>query len=319
MNHRSTLFDTGYFLADGGLETTLIFHQGIALNHFAAFELLNTEEGKQALGRYYRPYLDLAAKLGVGYILETPTWRANPDWAYKLGYSGDELRALNKNAVRFLRELVKERHENAQNIVLSGCIGPRGDGYAAEKCMSAAEASHYHRDQVQAFALADVDVITGMTINYSDEAIGIIMAAKSFNTPVVISFTVETDGNLPTGETLRKAIEKTDAATDGYALHFMINCAHPEHFKHILKEEGNWKKRIRGIRANASTKSHAELDESETLDAGDKHLLAHGYRRLRQLLPDLRITGGCCGTDHSHLEKIFDMAFSENGKHGITL
>jgi homocysteine S-methyltransferase len=301
---RRTWFGQQYFLTDGGLETTLIFHQGIKLNYFAAFELLDSESGRSALREYYRPYLDLARKHDLGFVLETPTWRASSDWGFRLGYSQAVLMALNKRAVHFLQELSMEYQSFSRPIIISGNIGPRGDGYKAENCMSADEAQAYHRDQVQAFATADADIITAMTINYSDEAIGIVQAAKFFGIPVVISFTVETDGRLPNGETLGEAIEKTDAATQGYAEHFMINCAHPQHFRSTVGGEEAWRLRIKGIRANASTKSHAELDESDTLDAGDPRQLAADYQELKQLLPNLSVLGGCCGTDHNHMAEI---------------
>lgn len=296
-------FPQGFYLTDGGLETTLIFHQGIDLPHFAAFELVDYPEGRNALWEYYTPYLHIAQQYGMNFILETPTWRANPDWGFKLGYPEEALTEINRKSVWFLQEL-KSSSPDPHKILISGNIGPRGDGYVAEKIMTAEEAYAYHWPQIRAFAREKADLVTAMTLNYTEEAVGIVKAAKKAGVPVVISFTVETDGRLPNGETLQEAIEKTDGFTDGYALHFMINCAHPEHFKHVLGDEGIWKNRIRGIRANASTKSHAELDTSETLDPGDKCLLAEGYIQLKELLPALSIFGGCCGTDHSHLEEI---------------
>lgn len=300
----SNIFKPGFYLADGGLETTLIYHQEQELNHFAAFELLTHEEGKEEMAKYYGPYLDLAEKLDFSFILETPTWRSNPDWAYKLGYSSDELNAINRNSVKFLRSLLTSHSIESSKVVLSGCVGPRGDGYIAEACMSPEEAKAYHSEQVQAFALADADIVSAITMTYSDEALGIALAAKEQNIPAVISFTVETDGRLPNGESLKSAIEKVDAESDSYPEHYMINCAHPEHFVSVLKEEGEWKSRIRGIRANASIKSHAELDESETLDTGDKSRLTEGFHELAKYLPELKIFGGCCGTDHTHMEVI---------------
>lgn len=304
MNHLSSIFKQKYYLSDGGLETTLIFHKGIPLNCFAAFELLQTDKGKTALAEYYQPYLALAEKYNLGFVLESPTWRASADWGFKLGYTHDELFALNKQSIKFMRELAQPFSTSVPHVVISGNIGPRGDGYKADNKMTPEQAKAYHLDQVKAFALADADVITAVTITYSDEAIGIVNAARSFNLPVVISFTVETDGNLPGGETLHEAIDHTDKATGYYAEHFMINCAHPQHFMHTLNADDDWKKRIGGIRANASLKSHAELDESETLDIGDKCLLAAGYTQLFHLLPELKVIGGCCGTDHSHIEEI---------------
>ena len=300
----SPVFNQDMYLSDGGLETTLIFHKGITLNYFAAFELLRHDEGKKALEEYYRPYLLLAEKYQLGFILESPTWRASCDWAVKLGYTHDELFALNKQSIKFMRELAQPFGKTVWPIIVSGNIGPRGDGYKADNRMTGEQAKVYHMEQVKAFALADADLVSAVTITYSDEAIGIVNAASSFGLPVVISFTVETDGRLPSGETLHQAIERTDRETESYAEHYMINCAHPQHFLHSFQPPGDWLNRILGIRANASVKSHAELDESDTLDAGDKCLLANGYNQLFDLLPSLKVIGGCCGTDHSHLEEI---------------
>ena len=300
----SPVFTQKQYLSDGGLETTLIFQRGISLNHFAAFELLRTEDGKRSLAEYYKPYLSLAEKYRFGFVIESPTWRANCDWGIKLGYTHDELFALNKQSIKFMRELTRPFSQSLPHVLISGNIGPRGDGYKADARMTAEQAMVYHTEQVKAFALADADLVTAVTITYSDEAIGIINAARSLNLPIVISFTVETDGRLPSGELLHEAIDRTDRETNQYAEHYMINCAHPQHFLHTFNAGGDWKKRVCGLRANASLKSHAELDESDTLDAGDKCLLAEGYTQLFHLLPSLKVIGGCCGTDHSHLDEI---------------
>lgn len=313
-NNQTTknIFKHPFYLTDGGLETTLVFHRGIELNHFASFELLNDGQGRKVLRDCYLPYMDVAVKYNYSFVFETPTWRANPDWAYKLGYSTEELNAINRNAIQWGRSVIREHSIKAEKVLVSGNIGPRGDGYRVENAMTPAEAKTYHRSQVKSFALADADVVSAFTLNYTDEAIGIVMAAKEFNIPVVISFTVETDGNLPDGETLKEAIEKTDEATNGYATFFMINCAHPEHFSHVFGEKGGWVDRIGAIRANASIKSHAELDESETLDTGDKCLLAAGYHQLKHMLPNLCVVGGCCGTDHTHIEKICEVLYHDS-------
>lgn len=300
----SSLFKPGIYLADGGFETSLIYLQGVTLNHFAAFEQLNDEQGRKALMDYYLPYMQVASQQGVRFILETPTWRSNPDWGQKLGYDINALNEINEDAVRFLRLLLQSAPLTEERILLSGAMGPRGDGYIAGTRMSISEARDYHSEQVQAFARQGIDVISAVTLTYSEEALGIVQAAKNASVPVVISFTTETDGSLPGGESLQEAITKVDDATGGYASHFMINCAHPSHFRHVLLDDGDWKSRIGGVRANASAKSHAELDASDTLDPGDRNALAQDYRELKQLLPGLRVIGGCCGTDHSHMEMI---------------
>lgn len=312
MKTMKQLLFNGTYLTDGGMETTFVFHDGIELNHFASFELLPDGEGRQHLKEYFRKYLELAAEYRSGFILETPTWRANPDWCFKLGYSIQELRHINYDAVNFLKELKSEYESRLEHILISGCIGPRGDGYQPGKTMSAKEAEEYHKSQIEALAGAGADMVSAFTLNYSEEAMGIAQAAKNLKIPAVISFTLETDGLLPNGETLHNAIEKVDKYSDFYVSYYMINCAHPEHFKDIFREEGDWKNRITAIRANASVKSHAELDASETLDTGDCNHLAEGYSELKLLLPELRVIGGCCGTDLSHIKAIAYKLFENN-------
>ena len=287
-------------IADGGLETSLIFLQGIDLPHFAAFPLLDGPAGRDALAAYYEPYLDLAARDGVGAALDTPTWRASSEWGALVGYDADGLDRVNRDAVAFVRSLGAARPEVA--LVVNGAIGPRGDGYVVGEAMDVDEAARFHLPQVRALAAGGADLVTATTMTYVEEAIGIARAAAEVGVPVVIGFTVETDGRLPSGQALRSAIEQVDA--DTAPLHFMVNCAHPTHFAHVLDDEGPWRSRIAAIRANASTMSHAELDEAEELDRGDVGGLAEAYVALSQRLPELRIVGGCCGTDHEHVAAI---------------
>lgn len=313
MKNNTDIFSKEYYLTDGGMETTLVYHKGIELNHFASFELLNNEHGRQVLREYYQHYIDIAIKNEIDFILETPTWRSHSDWGPVMGYSAHQLSEINKYSVKFLREIIQDQNYDPEKFVISGCIGPRGDGYAPGKLMNTTEAKVYHQTQIQDFAFADVDIVTAMTINYAEEAAGMVKAAQYFGIPVVISFTVETDGKLPSGQSLAQAVQTVDEETSGYVTHYMINCAHPSHFKKVLEQaDGYWIRRIRGIRANASCKSHEELDNSESLDTGDKHELAEGYRALRELLPNLKVIGGCCGTDHGHIEQICRVLFANS-------
>ncbi|EKS34009.1 homocysteine S-methyltransferase family protein [Afipia clevelandensis] len=293
----------GTFLTDGGMETTLIFHDGADLPHFASFVLMETAEGRALLTKYYESYLAIARRQGVGFVLDTPTWRANPDWGTKLGYDADALKAINVRSIVFLKSL-RAKWESAQTpCVISGAIGPRGDGYKAGN-MDADEAEAYHAAQIAAFAEAGADMTTAFTLNTINEAVGIARAARIIGLPCAISFTVETDGRLVGGATLREAIETVDRETQNAPVYFMINCAYPTHFERALQAGEGWMKRIHGVRANASAKSDAELDESETLDAGDPLDLGQRYRRLQQTFPTMRILGGCCGTDHRHVAAI---------------
>lgn len=296
----------GLFLSDGGLETTLVYLEGVELPHFAAFVLLKDDAGRERLRRYYHPYLELCADTpGAGFVLETPTWRASPDWGGLLGFDAAALARANIEAVRLVSELrVAWRPRLAGPVVLSGIIGPRGDGYVADAPNSVDDAAAYHLPQAAALRDGGVDMLAAVTMTNSAEAVGIARSARAVGLPVAISFTVETDGRLPNGESLREAMAKVEA--DSPPAYFAVNCAHPSHFAAGLAEAGDWTARIRAIRANASTRSHAELDAATELDIGDPVDLGERYRRLRILLPALNVLGGCCGTDQRHLRAIRD-------------
>lgn len=294
------------FLTDGGLETTLVFLEGFDLPYFAAFDILKDQKGRESMKNYYSRYLKIAEKYKTNFILESPTWRANPDWIEKIGYSKDSLFELNKKAVSLLSDLKTEFSNTVKSILVSGCIGPRGDGYVPDNCMNAEEAKQYHLAQIKVLSQLPVDFVSALTMNYIEEVIGIVQAAEVVNLPVVISFTVETDGKLPTGMSLKEAIEKVDKSVNIPPLYYMINCAHPTHFVNELKENANenWVKRIKGFRANASCKSHAQLDESTELDRGIPKDLGKEYKHLKDTFSHLNVFGGCCGTDEEHIHEI---------------
>ena len=298
------MLDADLFLTDGGMETTLLFDDGFELPDFACFGLLDTDDGRAALERYYSRYLEIAARDGLGIVLETATWRASADWTARQGYDRNGLVRINREAVELLHDLRHLYRGQVDPIVVSGNIGPRGDGYQPDALLSVAEARSYHAVQTRVFAEAGADLVTAITMTHPAEAVGVAEAARQAGLPVVLSFTVETDGTIPTGQSLREAIEAVDAATDGYPAYYMINCAHPSHFDHVLEPGTAWTERIRGIRANASTLSHAELDEAEELDPGDPVDLGHRYRELRSRFPHLTVVGGCCGTTHEHVGAI---------------
>lgn len=299
----------GLFLSDGGLETSLIYLDRIDLPHFAAFVLLADELGRERLKGYYVPYLELCAETpGAGFILDTPTWRANPDWAALLGLDGERLRSVNREAAAMMCSL-RDRWAGRLSgpIVVSGTIGPRGDGYAADASGSAEHAADYHGPQAEALAAGGVDMLTGVTMTSSAEALGVSIAARRVGLPAVVSFTVETDGRLPSGETLRDAVARVDATAP--PAYFAVNCAHPSHLEPAIDGDTGWTGRIRCLRANASIRSHAELDAATELDIGDPHDLALRYRGLRTALPSLNVLGGCCGTDWRHLRAVRDAWF----------
>ena len=300
--HLPTL-DGDLFLTDGGLETFLIFHRGLDLPEFAAFALLDDEAGREELRNYYRPFLGLAAASGTGFILESPTWRANPRWAAAIGYDEPNLIRVNREAIGLMEEL-REAARGEGPILISGCVGPHDDGYSPDEVLSADGARSYHSTQIGTFGDTSADLITAVTMTYVEEAMGIARAATAVGLPAVVSFTVETDGRLPSGQQLGEAIEEADADPESEVAYFMINCAHPTHFESVLDGGGAWLERVQGIRANASRMSHAELDEAAELDDGDPEDLAARYASLRETMPNLNVLGGCCGTDHRHVSEI---------------
>lgn len=292
------------FLTDGGIETTLIFHRGLELPYFAAFHLMQDEAGRKELVKYYESHIAVARNAGMGFVLESPTWRASRDWGQKLGYSDDDVASANRRSISLLQDLRIMHETETTPMVVSGCVGPRGDGYDPGQVMSNEEAERYHAHQIGAFAAAGADMTTAITMTNVPEAIGIARAARSVGLPVAISFTLETDGRLPTGDALGDAIARVDDASRSAPAYYMINCAHPTHFEATLATGAPWSKRIRGLRANASRMSHDELNEAPELDAGDPAELGQQYRALVQIQPQITVLGGCCGTDHRHIECI---------------
>jgi S-methylmethionine-dependent homocysteine/selenocysteine methylase len=292
------------FLSDGGIETTLIYHRGFDLPYFAAFHLMKDQDGREGLRDYYRPYAEIAAASGLGFILESPTWRANPDWAAKLGYSEAALAEVNRDAIAMMHGLQRQYETPRSPMPVSGAIGPRGDGYQPDRLMSVDEAERYHAGQVRVFRDAGADLVSAITMNYAEEAAGIARAAAAADMPVVVSLTVETDGRLATGQPLGTAIAAIDAASGSAPAYYMINCAHPTHFARVLESGGAWVDRIAGLRPNASAKSHAELDAATELDDGDPRDLGARTAELRRRHGRLTVFGGCCGTDHRHVREM---------------
>ena len=291
------------FLTDSGIETDLIFNRGIDLAEFAAFPLLDSDAGVDALVAYYATHLDVATAADVGFILEAPTWRANADWGARLGYDAAGLDRLNRAAVDLLQDL-QGRFADPRPKPISGCLGPRHDAYRPAARMTAEQARTYHRPQIETFAATSADLVTAMTLTYASEGIGIAQAARDCAMPVALSFTVETNGRLPDGTSLADTVAVVDEATDGYPAYFMINCAHPAHLDGVLEPGTAWTARVRGLRANASRRSHAELDDATDLDAGDPDEFGRQYAALRADLPGLTVLGGCCGTDVRHVRAV---------------
>lgn len=291
------------YVSDGGLETDLIFHHGVDLPEFAAYPLLRSADGRARLRWYFEGYAAIAQRAGAGLRLESPTWRANPDWGAVLGDDSAALDAINQEAIAFLHGIADDWRDQVEDVKVVGMVGPRGDGYAAGSASTPDEAAEYHAAQIAAFAVAGADEVEALTLTDANEALGVARAAAAVGVPAVLSFTVETDGRLPDGSSLGEAVTAVDeAASPAY---FMVNCAHPQHVLKAFEDAAPWAERIRGVRSNASTLSHAELDEAEALDEGDLDVLVASHRTLEQHLPALEIVGGCCGTDARHVAALW--------------
>ena len=295
------------FLTDGGLETDLIFHEGFDMPLFASFPLLEDDAGLAALRNYYLRCAQVAIEAQVGFILEAATWRASRDWAVQLGYSSALLADANRRAVDLLVDIRTLLGEDTGPLVISGAIGPRGDAYNPDHLMTPAEAEDYHSEQIGTLADTGADLAAALTLTHTAEAIGIVRAARAAEVPVVISFTVETDGTLPDGSPLSAAILEVDGATESGPVYYGVNCAHSTHFKSVLVPKSAWTERIQMVRANASRMSHAELDDATELDDGDPDEFGDEYAELRERFPRLNVLGGCCGTDVRHIQAIARM------------
>lgn len=296
-------------ITDGGLETQLVFQDGMELPEFASFPLLFDAAGRERLSRYLDDYVAIAQRHGVALLAESCTWRASADWVEKLGYGRDQVQGINRQAIDLM---ARYREQQAGlTMIISGCLGPRGDGYQVEEVMSVEQASDYHRGQIDAFAASDADIVSALTMNNTPEAIGVALAAKEAQMPCAISFTVETDGCLPSGQPLGEAVQEVDDSTEQAPAYYMLNCAHPVHFANLFTEPADWHKRFRGIRANASMKSHAELDEMTQLDSGDPADLGQRMQAIGSGRSKFNIMGGCCGTDHRHIAAICEACFGD--------
>ena len=293
--------DGSLYLTDAGLETDLMFNHGIELRGFASHTALSDPAAMAKVTRYFEGFLALAEELGAGFILDTLTWRTHPHFADEIGDTPAQLKAATERAVAYAAEL-RGRAGNTRPIVLNAVTGPRGDAYRAEAAVAADEAERYYTQQIGWIAGSDIDMYTALTFTQASEATGLVRAARAQRLPVVVSFTVETDGRLPDGQPLREAVEQVDSDTGGEVAYFMVNCAHPDHFAGAL--EGDWARRIRGVRANASRCSHAELDEAPELDIGDPEEFGRLHAALLRRLPWLNVFGGCCGSDLRHVTSI---------------
>lgn len=315
MSNATQLLSERSFLTAGGTETYLLFQQQFPMREFCAFEIFEHDDALAELEQeYLYPLVSAVAENGHGLLLDALLWRAHPDYIEAIGYPVSDIERINRLAVARTKAAIDDWRQNTSvdnpdfPVLIAGDIGPRGDGYKLEDEAPTIEASYnYHRAQLEALAGSGADVISAWTMTNANESIGIAKAAEPLGLPITISPTVETNGHLPDGSTLGEFIERVDDATGALPVYYMVNCAHPIHLLPTLeaaKARGEtWLRRFRGFRANSSTKSHGELDNSTELDRGNPRELAAELAQMKETYA-LQVVGGCCGTDHEHIGEI---------------
>ncbi len=293
------------YLTEGGTETEIMYKFGFDLPEFAVFPLLDDPRAVVELKGMYERYLDTAARHGFAALMGGFDYRASPDWAGKLGYSPEQLAELQLRAIAFLRDAAKPYNGQLPAVKFVGTLGPRGDAYEVNATITTDEAEEYHSVQMETLVQAGVDLVSALTFNSVDEAVGVARAAASFGLPLSMSFIIDHyTSRLQTGPTLKNAIETVDAlAGDARPAFYGINCSHPLEFMPAL-EPGDWINRVRSLRPNAAMADKISLCTLGHLEEGNPAELGTLMGELARRYPHVDIWGGCCGTWDTHFEEI---------------
>jgi S-methylmethionine-dependent homocysteine/selenocysteine methylase len=299
-------FETCYSKADAilmeGAVAERIKHEfNIELNEKTALAgLIYTEKGRSALTSIYTEYLHIAEKHHLPFIVTTPTRRANHIRVKEAGY--DE-KIIYENAA-FLQTLQKNA---GTTMFTGGLMGCKGDAYTASEALAAEDAYEFHTWQASLFRDAGVDFLYAGIMPALPEAEGMAKAMEHTDLPYIISFMIRKDGKLIDGTTISDAVQKIDASTERKPVCYMANCIHPVILQQALSHPFNCtrfvKERFHGIQANTSALSPEELNNSPELITSDGASLADEMMNLAKYV-HIKIFGGCCGTDASHMEEI---------------
>ncbi len=266
--------------------------------------MIYDEVGKPLLEKIYREYLDIAESSDLPIMLLTPTWRTNSD---RTKIADIDMKTINTDAFLFVDTIRKSYGNFSEKIFIGGLTGCRGDAYKPEEALSENEAYHFHKEQMQILADAGVDFLFASTLPALTEAIGIAKAMSETEKDYVISFVIRDNGKLLDGTLLTDAIKIIDDSISTPPLFYLTNCIHPDvlhkSFINLKDEDDIIKKRLFGIQANASSKSPEELDTLENLDADSPANWASGMVDLNKKY-NLKILGGCCGTDARFISSI---------------
>lgn len=287
-------------LADGAIETRLIYEFGLPTHDFSSFVHLFTPEGRAALDAIYRGYMRVAGESRLPMQVGTPTWRAHPEGLARQGFaSPDDLRRVNEEAFRFLADM-REELGLRDLVMIAGVIGPRRDGYDPAAAPDAAEAEAYHRLQAQVLADFGVDLLYAPTFASAQELLGVARAMAATGLPYALAPVIDDDARLLDGTPLDAAVAMIDAATSPRPSQYLIGCTHAIHVTRA-QNSAHWPPngRVTGLKANASPLPPAELDRLDHLEQDDPETFADGLLSLHA--GGMRFLGGCCGTGEAHI------------------
>ncbi|MBW2409401.1 MAG: homocysteine S-methyltransferase family protein [Deltaproteobacteria bacterium] len=302
MSFEDAVANAAVILTEGAVIERLRRDPAVELDPYIANAgLIYDQAGKQAMTRIYRQYIDIASRYRLPMIVSAPTWRASSERINKSAYSGRE--TMVKDCADFINRIRQDVSQSADCIYIAGLIACRGDSYEPREALTADKAEAYHRLQAQELAHAGVDFILAATLPAVSEALGIAAALSQCAIPYSLSFVIRSDGRVLDGTPLQAAIEKIDAAVNPGPLFYQINCVHPAIFRKAIEQSEPGFDRLLGLQANTSEKSPEELDGLGYLDTSEPEEFAESMLALHTHF-GLKIIGGCCGTDHRHIEEI---------------
>ena len=301
MDFEQCFKDSQTLLMEGALGERLKREYGLPIDGPVAMaDLIYHHSGKSALRKLWTEYLSIAEEYHLPFLATTPTRRANQSQVHSAGYHS----ILLYDNVALLKEI--QRTANTPMFV-GGLMGCKGDAYTGKDSLTSAEAHNFHAWQANTFAKAGADFLFAGIMPVLEEAKGMAMAMSDTGLPYIISFTIRQDGRLIDGTTIDSAIRCIDRHVNHRPLCYMTNCVHPDilslALSHDFNRTVNVRSRFLGLQANASPLSYEELDGSQDLKCSDPISLAQSMYHVKRKF-NLRILGGCCGTDGNYLREI---------------
>ena len=260
--------------------------------------------GKKILDKIYNQYISVAYKFNLPILILTPTWRANKE---RLELAGFKDKNVNADCVKFLFDIRNKYGEFASKILIGAPMACKGDAYNPEEALLSDEAYNFHKFQVKKLSEAGVDFLLGSTLPASSEALGMAKAMAESNIVYILSFVIHPNGKLLDGTSLNETISVIDNSVSPKPIYYMLNCVHPTHCMSAINNELNntevIRTRLKGLQANGSAMSPEELELLEKTSSQSPSIWGKKMIDL-YLNSNLKILGGCCGTNHHHIKSI---------------